>query len=255
MPEARWRLEAVLIILTLRLAQLSEKHPSPAISATAAKFGALRSSVPTEALEPGPGSLTGSEATPVNGDQDIAYNPSPWAWAAAPELALPTEIGSLPSSSTASSIASGPDSSTKSSETPAEDTQDAAIATVEQGDNENRYSCDSCCAPAFWRFIDPTNNLPAPVQLASIDLTCVQVAPDQSATIQSATDPSIRAMSTDPSGGGVLLLVLRALQALRQDRSAHQRSSRKTKKALLFLQIQISGHEFSPRRLRWNLGF
>jgi hypothetical protein len=70
LPGTQWILEAVLTILTLRLAQLSDKHPSPAVSATAAKFGALRSSVPTEALEPGPDSLTGSKATPVNGDQE-----------------------------------------------------------------------------------------------------------------------------------------------------------------------------------------
>jgi len=107
----------------------------------------------------------------------------------------------LPSSSTASSLASGSDSSTNSFETAAEHTQDTAIATVEQGEHENRYSRDSRTAPVFRRFVDPTNKLPASVHLGAIDLAHTQVAPDQSTNIQSATDPSIRVMSTDSSGG------------------------------------------------------
>jgi len=169
-------------------------------------------------------------------------------------LALPTENGSLPSSSTASSIASGPDSSTNSSETPAEHTQDAVIATVEQGDNENRYSRDSCSAPVFWRFIDPTSKLPAPVHLGSLELAHTQVAPDQSTKILSATDPFIRAMSTDSSGE-----ISPRPSSLASTPPGSKRSSEEFQEdeegQTFSLQIQISGHDFSPRRLRWNLGF
>lgn len=79
--------------------------------------------------------------------------------------------------------------------------------------------------------------LPVPVQLAPINYLITQVAPDQSAQAQSATDPSIRAMSAASSRG----TCPRAAQAPHQDRNTHQRNSRKTKKARLLLQIPASG--------------